>query len=341
MRRALLVAGLLALSGEAAAGLPPRYGGDLVVALPAAPADLDPARASTPADLLAARALHATLVEVDAVGVLRPGLLAALPEAEPGDRAFRMRLRPGLRFHDGQPVTAADVAASLSRLLLPAVRSSHGWIALPIHGAEEVRQGRAATLPGVEVLSDLELRVVLDLPFPELPRALAAAPAAVVKARDGEARPASGAGPFRLAPGSAGREGQIRLLAFDGFHRGRPYADGVTLAWTDTRRAARAFGRGEVDLLLGPEAPPGAAARALPALTVTCALVNAARLGKAACSCAGRPRRSSASCRRRCGRARAGIRRRAHRPGPPKRRGSTSSSRLGPISTGRWQVDFK
>ena len=39
------------------------------------------ARATGPAQLEAVRALHATLVEVDRGGQLRPGLLATLPEA--------------------------------------------------------------------------------------------------------------------------------------------------------------------------------------------------------------------------------------------------------------------
>jgi len=272
--RSALAAALLLAPLASLAGLPPRYGGELAVALPAAPVELDPARAASPADLAAARALHATLVEVDAAGALRPGLLASLPEPEPGGRAFLLRLAPGLRFHDGSPVTAGDVAWSLARLLDPGVRSPHAWIALAIQGADDVREGRAQALSGVQVLSDLELRVVLDLPFPELPRALAAFPAAVLP-RSGAAE--VGAGPFRLA--GRGADGALRLAAFDGFHRGRPYADAVTLAGMDARRLARAFARGEVDLALRPEAPPGASARDLPALTATWALLRGPRAG--------------------------------------------------------------
>lgn len=271
MRRALAAALLLAPLSSLG-GLPPRYGGDLAVALAAPPAELDPARAASPADLVAARALHATLVEVDASGALRPGLLAALPEPEPGGRAWLLRLAPGLRFHDGSPVTAADVAWSLARLLDPRVRSPHGWIALAIQGSDEVRDGRAQALSGVQVLSELDLRVALDLPFAELPRALAAIPSAVLP-RSGAAE--VGAGPFRLAGRAA--DGSLRLAAFEGFHRGRAYADGVTLAGMDARRLARAFARGEVDLAVRPEAPPGASARDLPALTATYALARGPR----------------------------------------------------------------
>ncbi|HVP68257.1 MAG TPA: ABC transporter substrate-binding protein [Anaeromyxobacteraceae bacterium] len=271
------VAAALALAAPLAAlaGLAPRYGGELSVALAGAPADLDPARISDPAELEAARALHATLVEWGPGGALRPGLLASLPEAEPGARAFRLRLRPGLRFQDGRPVTAGDVAASLARLLAPQTRSLHGWIALPVAGAEEVREGRASALSGAQVLGELELRLVLDAPFPDFPAALAALPSAIL-ARGSQG---SGAGPFRLA--SRGPDGALRLTAFDGHFRGRAYADGVNVLGADGRRAARAVGRGEVDLVLRPEAAAGATTRDLPQVTATYAVVNARRLGPA------------------------------------------------------------
>jgi len=269
LRRALALAAVLAATQARSGALPPRYGGEIRVLLPEIPADLDPARASSPAELVTARALHATLLEVGPSGRLRPVLLAALPEAEPGGRAFRMRLRPGLRFHDGQPLLAADVAASLARLLQPSVRSPHAWLALAVQGAEAVREGRAASLAGVQVLSDLELRVALDAPL-DLPRALAAAPAAIVS------RSGAGAGPFR--PG--GRTGgTLRLPVFDGHASGRAYADSLALAGLDARRAARAFSRGEADLALRPEAVPGAGFSELPALTASYALVNPRRTG--------------------------------------------------------------
>jgi peptide/nickel transport system substrate-binding protein len=275
----LAAAAALALALPARAGLPPRYGGELALALPPWPADLDPARASSASELLAARAVHATLVEADASGALRPGLLAALPEAEPGGRAFRLRLRPGLRFHGGAPLGAAEVAASLARLAAPA--SPHGWIVLPVKGAGEVRAGRAAALSGVQVISDAELRVELELPFPGFPQALAALPAAVVRA----AAPGEGAGPFRR---TGEIPGGLRLVAFDGFFRGRAFADGLVLRGLDARRAARAFARGEIDLAVRPEPVPGAAATApLPAVTVTWALANASRLGSEAAAVRG------------------------------------------------------
>jgi peptide/nickel transport system substrate-binding protein len=273
-----LVAGVAAalalalLPGRAAAGLRPAYGREVRIALPALPRTADPARALEPADLALARAVHATLLEVDARGALAPALLAEVPAPEAGGRAFRLRLRPGLRFADGTPLGAAEVASSLARLLAREPASPHAWVALPILGADALLDGRAVTLPGVQVLSSVELLVTLAFPLPEFPWALAALPSAVVS------RTGAGAGPFQIAA----QDGRTVRLAPNLHHaRGRPFADALLLVALDARGAARALAAGEVALVLRPEAA-GPGALAAPPLVALVAAVSSRRLGAGA-----------------------------------------------------------
>lgn len=268
-------AGALALAlwvGAAGAAVPPASGGEVRVLLAAPPRIGDPAQATAAHDLALVRALQATLLEVDATGALAPGLLAEPPAAEAGATAFRLRLRPGLRFGDGTPLGAAEVAASLVRLLARGAAGAlppHAWVLLPVLGADAVIEGRAAAPAGVEVLSELELRVALAFPFPELPWALAALPSAVVSPRG------AGAGPFLLD----GRDARgLRLAPNPLAGRGLPFADRLILGAADARTSARALARGEADLVLRPEAAgPGAVAG--PPLTATLAVLERARLG--------------------------------------------------------------
>lgn len=268
---ALLLPALLA-PAVAAAGVRPVRGGELRVLLPATPA-LDPVRAETPSDLAVARALQATLLDDDR-GNLRPALLAEVPEPEEGGRAFTLRLVPGMRFHDGHPVLAADVACSLARLAGPGSR--HAWLAAPIEGAAAVRAGRAQALAGAHVVDDHTLRLALAYPFPAFPQALAALPAAVVRCGTPPARGA--AGPFRL--GSSG-EGGLRLEAFDGAYGGRPFLDAVVLAAADARRAGRSLARGAADVAVRPEALDAPRRLEVPPLGILVAVVSQ-RLGAAA-----------------------------------------------------------
>ena len=270
MRPALLAAVVAALAPPASAGVRPAYGGELVVALPAAPRETDPARAVEPADLLAARALHATPLEIDAAGLPVAGLLAEVPMPEAGGRAFRLRLRTGLRFADGSPLTASDLAASLSRLAAPG--APHGWLALPIAGTDLVLEGRASAPHGIRVLSEREVLVTLDLPLPDFPWALAALPAAVVSAGG------AGAGPFRPAGPLAPRDGRLLLLQNDLHHRGRPFADRTVLLARPGRGLAGEIERGEVHLALRPEALAAGAIPLRPSVA-TYAVMNDRRLG--------------------------------------------------------------
>ena len=129
----LAVLGLLALPLPALAGLRPAYGGELHVLLSSPPRVSDPALATEPADLVLVRAVHDTPLELDERGRLSPGLLEEVPSPEAGGRAFRLRLRAGLRFADGTPLLAQDLAASLSRLL--AGEAPNAWLALPTSSA--------------------------------------------------------------------------------------------------------------------------------------------------------------------------------------------------------------
>jgi len=209
---AALALALLALAlapPSALAGVRPAYGGTLRLAVPLLPRLTDPALATMPQDVAAARALHATPLRLGPDGALRPGLLEEVPAPQAGGRAFRLTLRQGLRFADGTPLGALDLAASLARLLRQEVASPHAWLALPIQGAEAVLEGRAASLSGIQVLSDRELLVTLAFPMPDFPAALAALPAAVVSPAG------AGAGPFRP-------EARDRLVASEHHWRGRP-----------------------------------------------------------------------------------------------------------------------
>jgi peptide/nickel transport system substrate-binding protein len=268
---AVAAAAALAGASPARAGVRPGYGGELRVLLAAAPRSADPARATDPADLILVRAVHATPLEVDAAGKLEPGLLEEVPAPAAGGRAFRLRLRAGLRFADGTPLVAADVAASLARLLR---EGANAWVALPILGADAYLGGKAATLAGVQVLSDRELLVTLAFTMPEWPRALAAPAAAVVSSRG------AGAGPFVLQ----GLDAAGARLVVNPFHgRGRAFADRLTFTVGDTRAAARALARGEADLVLRPEPVAGAAAATETApLLATVAAINGRRLGAGA-----------------------------------------------------------
>ena len=94
-------------------------GGILRVGLPALPALLDPALAVDAPAGLVVRQIFDTLVQYkDGSSDVEPGLATQWQVSRDG-LAWSFRLRDGVRFHDGTPLTSAEVAGSLERLLFP------------------------------------------------------------------------------------------------------------------------------------------------------------------------------------------------------------------------------
>lgn len=119
-RRALFTTGaaaaLLAATGASAAE-PPRRGGRLRLALSGATREDSWTRGDGLFMQVARQGVvFDTLTEVAGNGILK-GELATNWQASEGARLWRFDLRPEVRFHDGSPLTARDVVASLQSLL--------------------------------------------------------------------------------------------------------------------------------------------------------------------------------------------------------------------------------
>lgn len=83
-----------------------------------------------------------------------------------GDRkTYTFTLKPGIFFSDGTHVTAQTYVYTLTRALLPEVKSSIATFFLGnIVGANDVANGKAKTLKGVQALNDTTLQITLTQP---------------------------------------------------------------------------------------------------------------------------------------------------------------------------------
>ncbi len=203
----------------------PRYGGAIEGALLGAPVASDPQAAQTHAELTVADLVFDTLYRLDPAGRTFPHLAAAPIALDAAGTTATIALRPAVRFHDGSPLAASDVAASLERLRTGGAR----WI-LP-----GVTAARAVAPDTVEL--------VLGAPVPNLEALLALPQTAVT--RGGRAPQAYvGTGPFRVEAIDHGRK-LLRLRAFEDHFAGRPYLEQLELRWHATPDAeARRFESG-------------------------------------------------------------------------------------------------
>ena len=178
---------LLALVLAGAARTRPRYGGTLRVAC-SGDALGSP---NSPAKKL----MFDTLTQVNATGQLQPGLATSW-ESQNGGHGWQFKLRSGVKFHDGSPLTAETVTKSLADSC-----GKCGWKVRKV--GDSVIFTSAAPLPG-------------------LPAALARSRYAIVQtAANGSA---VGTGPFKLNNVSGGI---VFLVANDDYWQGRPFVNGV------------------------------------------------------------------------------------------------------------------
>jgi peptide/nickel transport system substrate-binding protein len=197
--RWFVVSSVVAAALAARAETRPQYGGVLHVAMRAAPTSLDPADGAQP-DSFARRNLTTlmfdTLVTTDKSGRIQPSLATAW-QALAGSQRWQFRLRRQVKFHDGTPLTAESVAASL----------------------------RTAN-PSWNVMADADSVIIdWDSSNPDLLADLALPRNAIAK-RTADSKP-SGTGPFHVVDWQPGKK--LALAAEENCWRGRPFLDAIEI----------------------------------------------------------------------------------------------------------------
>jgi len=157
-------------------------------------------------------------------------------------KSATFRLRPGLKFHDGAPVTPDDVKWSYEHY--------HGAWAKVLHDKTQ----------GVEIVDDRTLRFAFRGPFLDFPRLMGTANVSgagwVVPAKyyqevgpDGFAQKPIGAGPYRLVGQQAGT--RLDFEAFEDYYRPVHVKRFTIVSVPDNATRVAMLERGEADIIYG------------------------------------------------------------------------------------------
>ncbi|MBS7811002.1 ABC transporter substrate-binding protein [Roseococcus pinisoli] len=200
--------------------------------------------------------VYDTLFSLDAQFRPQPQMVESV-EADPGHAAWTMRLREGLAFHDGSPVTSADVLASIAR-----------WATRDTAGRQLATLGLKT-----EAVDARTFRLRLDTATPFLFEALAKPTSSALfimrerEARGDANRPVAeivGSGPFRFVK-EEHRQGYRLVYERNAAYRPRAepasYLSGGKdvkidrvewMAMPDAATAFAAVQRGELDICSAP-----------------------------------------------------------------------------------------
>ena len=232
----------------------PRRGGTLQLATLSDARSIDPAGPTDATTRPMLEALFAGLVDYGDDGAVVPDLATRWEIADEGT-TYRFFLREGVRFHDGDEVTADDLKRSAERALHPSTASANASYFEDLVGYDAYNAEKAEHLDGIVV----EGRYVISYRITEpdstfLERMALHALRPVCKSagtRYSTSWQACGAGPFKLAPGGFQPGTGVHVVRHDGyFQPGLPYLDGIQWLLVMNSITQRLhFERGELDIL--------------------------------------------------------------------------------------------
>src|SRR5881394_58260 len=217
---------LLALTWPASATEgPPKRGGTLTYLIPAdSPPSFDGHREGTFAMVHATAPFYSTLIRINPVNPSSTtdfvcDLCTGMPEPGDSGKTYVFELRNGVKFHDGTPLTAADVKASWDHIISPP------------EGVLSVRQSFFMMVDSVEapdpktVVFRLKFATTVFLPALADPRNFIYKKTILEKNPRWYEKNIEGSGPFKFASYETGQSiNGVRNP--DYYHPGLPYLDG-------------------------------------------------------------------------------------------------------------------
>jgi peptide/nickel transport system substrate-binding protein len=234
--------GLLAACGSSAAARPAgpgprkRYGGNLTAGLTGGSASdtLDPHQGLTYLDTARASAVYEPLVALSADARLEYVLAEEITPRNGSLTSWVIRLRPGVRFHDGRPLTAGDVIYTFRRII------ASKYSAINVLGPVDAA--------GIRALDPATVLVPMSRPYASLPEQLAGILTAqiVPDGFDPAKQKPNGTGPFTFQSFTPGQR-SVFARNPDYWQYGLPYADTLTIVdFPDTVSLQDALTTGQV-----------------------------------------------------------------------------------------------
>ncbi len=221
-----------AVSPGVAAAEIPKYGGTLTYVIPAdGPPSFDGHREATFATIHSAAPFYSVLIRINPENPSSTtdfvcDLCTAMPQPTGDGKTYAFKIREGVKFHDGSPLTAADVAASWNKIVDPP------------EGVTSARQSFYLMVDRVEapdpttVVFHLKFATSAFLPALADPYTWIYKKEIIDKDPRWYEKNILGSGPFKFAGYEVGQS--IKGVRNPDFYReGLPYLDGFTAIFAD------------------------------------------------------------------------------------------------------------
>src|SRR5213594_4039745 len=231
----------LAFASPASAQDKPRYGGELIFLVPSEPPSYDGHKEGTFGVVHPLAPHYNTLLRIDPTDRTGTRPVPDLAESwtiSPDGLVYTLRLRQGVRFHDGSPMTSRDVKASYDKIVFPPAETS------------SYRKGQYRAVEAIEAPDASTIRFRLKWPEASFLMTLASPYGWIYKAdilaKDIRwyEKNVMGTGPFTFVEHVKGSHwiGKKNPNYWD---KGKPYLDGFRALFISSSSAQVAAIRGE------------------------------------------------------------------------------------------------
>src|SRR2546428_2859835 len=208
-------------AGSPSSGGQPKRGGTLILARSGEVTNLDPHKVPAFTSARVFELVYSYLMRLDENLGVQPDLAASMPTTSADGKTVTVKLRTGVKFHNGDPLTSADVKYTFDRIIDPK--------------AAAVARSFFTDVDTITAPDDSTVVFNLKNPNAAMIAYMAHPNTGIVSKKIGEANPdlskketAIGSGPFKLAEWVP--DNFMRFEANKSYYlEGQPYLDGVRI----------------------------------------------------------------------------------------------------------------
>lgn len=158
----------------------------------------------------------------------------------PDNKTWVFTIRSGVKFHDGHTLTAADVKYSLDTIK---------------SGYPDLAKTYADSIASVEVSDGNKVKITTTNPDPVLLNKLSWLYIIDANLPKGAEPSQAGTGPYEIKPGTTPTSTDVQMVAFNGYHGGKPQTRALDFGSADDSAAlVKAFQAGKFNII-GPVPP--------------------------------------------------------------------------------------
>ncbi|KWX79472.1 peptide ABC transporter substrate-binding protein [Paenibacillus riograndensis] len=173
---------------------------------------------------------------------------------------FTFRIRPGVRWHNGDELTVEDWKFALETIANPEYTGSRYYSVEMISGAEAYHKGKAKEISGIKVIDPYTLRITMNSvrvnaldnlwPYPMNKRVYSGIAVKDMPDSDPVRKHPIGIGPFEVTNIQPGQ--LVEMKAFEDYYQGKPLLDGVTYKVFDDKDIVNLLDENVIDMATAP-----------------------------------------------------------------------------------------